>query len=619
MFQCKRVSLRRSGVVAAILAMAIAGIARAAEPDVLKQIPGDAYGVIVLNNVRALGTKIANAGTRLDLPVPPDPIGYLTRSIGIEEGFDPNGSAALVMLKPAPENASQPYFAADVPPAVLLLPTTNAKLMLEPFKPTAADKDGISIVTMPDNPDQKGFVAVVAGKWVAISPKKEDLASYIARGDAFNKTVSPGTLKVFETNDFVFWANIPKLSAGADKLLDDVRSTAAGELELRTQVTKQDALEGAGLKLMIDGFVDFAKEFLADTNSGMFTIRLTESGATLGVSGDFKANSPFGKFVASQDSQTAPSLDGLPSGNFLVAGSMRFNGETLQNPLRAILDKLSADPSLSKDERLPEIKKAFNMILQELSIVKGTSYVFLDPAAGGKNGLLNGAILVDTSDPQKLLDLQLESSKGLLANQTMDPDLKQTVTVTPNAVNIKGVQLTRMTVKIALRDETPEKPVRAESKVAIEAVNRIYGPDGMTVYSGIVGKKFLMIYGSDNTTLESSVAAAQSNSSDLSKMPEIVAMKDQIVTNPVGVAYMPIARWVGLVPMIAGMGQPAAGAPLPPAAKPVPPMVMSVGVVGNTMTAEMHLPISTIMGVQEAIKQMEAQMQGGGAPVPNLP
>jgi hypothetical protein len=293
---------------------------------------------------------------------------------------------------------------------------------------------------------------------------------------------------------------------------------------------------------------------------------------------------------------------------------MRFNAETLENPLRSMLDKLSADPAVSKDERMVEIKKVFDMILQELALVKGASFVFLDPAAGGKNGLLNGAVTIDTTDPQKLMEMQVASAKGFFGKESMDPDLKQTVTVTPNAVTIKGVQLTRMTIKFALREETPDKPLRPESKFALETIDRIYGPNGMTLYSGIVGKRVLAIYGSDTTTLESSVAAAQSNSSDLSKMPEITGMKEQIVANPVGVMYLPVARWIDLVPLIGGAGAgPAAGAPLPPAAKPLPPVVVSVGVVGNTMTAEVHVPISTIRGIQEATTHKEP---GAGPALP---
>jgi len=353
----------------------------------------------------------------------------------------------------------------------------------------------------------------------------------------------------------------------------------------------------------------------------MFTTRLTESGATFGLSGDFKADSPIGKYVASQSGLGALTLEGLPAGNFLAAGAMRFNGDMLQNPLKAMIDKLSADPVLAKDERLPEIKKVFNMVLQELAIVKGASFVFLDPAAGGKNGLFNGAILIDTTDPQKILDMQIESAKGLLGKETMNPDMTQSVTVTPNAVTIKGVQLTRVTVKVTLREETPEKPLRPESPMAFDMVNRMYGPNGMTVYSGVVGKQVLVIYGSDNVTLESSVAAAQGKTNDLGKQPEIAGMKDQIVANPIGVMYLPMARWVGLAPLVVGpaLGAPA-GAALPPPAKPVPPIVVSVGVTGTTMTAETHVPIATIMGIQEAAKQMEAQMQGGGGAAPlNLP
>jgi hypothetical protein len=152
----------------------------------------------------------------------------------------------------------------------------------------------------------------------------------------------------------------------------------------------------------------------------------------------------------------------------------------------------------------------------------------------------------------------------------------------------------------------------------------MYGPEGITAYVGIVGKRMIMIYGSDAVTLESSIAAAQANTDDLGKTKEIAAMKDELVANPISAIYLPVARWVSLAPIIAGpaLGLPAT-APAPAPAKPVPPMVMSVGVTGTTMTGELHMPIATIKGIQDAVKTMEESMQappaGGDAPAPNIP
>jgi hypothetical protein len=122
-----------------------------------------------------------------------------------------------------------------------------------------------------------------------------------------------------------------------------------------------------------------------------------------------------------------------------------------------------------------------------------------------------------------------------------------------------------------------------------------------------------MIYGSDLKMMEAAITAAQSDGDALETSPEIKATKDQLVANPVAVAYLPIARWVTLAQALTGDGP----APAPAAAN-VPPMVMSVGVSGTMITAEVHVPIAAITATQEAILRLERAMQGQGV-VPNLP
>jgi len=134
-----------------------------------------------------------------------------------------------------------------------------------------------------------------------------------------------------------------------------------------------------------------------------------------------------------------------------------------------------------------------------------------------------------------------------------------------------------------------------------------------------VGKRVLMVLGTDLSMIEAAITAAQADSDALGSSPEIAATKDQLVANPVAVAYLPIARWVTLAqsitlpPAAGGRGGAAANA----AVGNAPPVVMSLGVTGTMVTAELHVPLATIRAAQEAITRMELTVPE--RMMPNLP
>ena len=125
-------------------------------------------------------------------------------------------------------------------------------------------------------------------------------------------------------------------------------------------------------------------------------------------------------------------------------------------------------------------------------------------------------MIADCSDPQKYHTLQLETLKSPLTQQSMNADFKQTVTVEEDAVNVKGLALTKIHITFGMRDETPDHPVNPAAKEGLKVIEKMYGPDGMTMYTAVVGKRILTIIGSDATILESSVAAAQADTDILS-------------------------------------------------------------------------------------------------------
>jgi hypothetical protein len=225
---------------------------------------------------------------------------------------------------------------------------------------------------------------------------------------------------------------------------------------------------------------------------------------------------------------------------------------------------------------------------------------------------LSGVALCDTTDPEKFRLDMLESLQSPITKQSFNPDFRQSVVVAPDAVVIKDVRLTRVNVKMGLREETPDKPINPANKAAMGIVEKIYGPDGINVYMGTVGKRAIVIYGSDAPTLESAIAAAQSNTDALSNNPTIAATRDQLVANPVAVAYLPITRWLTLAQAI--IHPPAEGEPPPsPAIVNAPPVVISTGVDGSMVTSEIHVPIATVQGAQEAYQRLRRAFMGGGA------
>src|SRR5512146_2032973 len=171
--------VKRAGhaiLAAALLTLAAASTTalRADPPAVLGQLPGDSQAVIVVNNVKDLGTKISNLAVRANLPFRGDPIASVTQMVGITKGFEPNASAALALLPRSEEQQG------GRPPMVLLLPTSDAKALLEAFAPGEADRDGISEVTLPGDRGEKGFSATV-DKWVALATDRPALESYLKR------------------------------------------------------------------------------------------------------------------------------------------------------------------------------------------------------------------------------------------------------------------------------------------------------------------------------------------------------------------------------------------------------------------------------------------------------
>ncbi|MCL2648355.1 MAG: hypothetical protein FWD61_15320 [Phycisphaerales bacterium] len=595
----------RAILAAAILTLATATAARAAAPAVLDQIPSDAKVAIVVNNLKTLSTKLSNAATQLNLPLPPDPdpIGSALQRTGFTKGIDANSSAAFVLVQTAAEPKENEI---APPPMVILMPTTDPKAMLENFQPGEPDKDGIFEVTPPGS--SKGY-ALTVDKWVALSPDHEALTAYLKRKGSLTKSLPEDSLKVFEANDLVVWANIPAVEPSWTKQLEDIQTMVVSRMDLLSMNKATPELSMALAKGMLKESFLAAGQYIKDAQSAMFTLRLSDAGLTLGTVGSFKHNTPMGNFLAAQKNAKPLTLQGLPAGDFLVAGFVAWDGKTNSIVLADAIKRVTSDEAFTKAAKPDDIAKFTELNHQLVSMTSGMSIVLLDK--GLTNGIMHGATIIETSDPAKYIAIVTElynNNSVLKAIGSGNPDIIQETTVSPTPTTIKNIKFTRVNIKWKLREATADKPLTPGSQEAYAMITKLYG-ESISMYMGEVGKRVLGIYGSDPAELEAAVVAAQTNSSNLANHASIIASKNQVVPNPIGVFYLSVSRLVDLAQTIK-TDAPAAGGGGGAGGNATPPLVGSAGITANTLTLELHLPLAAINQIKNAL--IPQRMPPGG-------
>ena len=139
-------SWRRRLAQVALLACfaAIAGIAGRAgrEDDILKLVPEQALGFVVINQPSAADAKLQQLGQQMNLPIP-SLLAKLQGSDGIRKGLDKKRPIALLVLPPKD--------GTSLSSVIALLPVTDYAKFLEQFKPEDAE-GGVSKIQIWGSP-----------------------------------------------------------------------------------------------------------------------------------------------------------------------------------------------------------------------------------------------------------------------------------------------------------------------------------------------------------------------------------------------------------------------------------------------------------------------------------
>ncbi len=180
-------TIRRVSVAAVVLAaMATAGLAKAADESaaktepVLKAIPDNALGFLLVKDLAKTDKALARIGTLVQSPIP-SVLELFKQQVGIQGGLDEHGSAALALL---PDNDTDNGPPSIVP--IVFLPVSDYAKFIAPLRPDDAKADiaGVTIAGQPMVVGHKGSFALFARV-----DQKEQLVKAIASNSGIDSVV----------------------------------------------------------------------------------------------------------------------------------------------------------------------------------------------------------------------------------------------------------------------------------------------------------------------------------------------------------------------------------------------------------------------------------------------
>lgn len=552
-------------------------------PDVLDRIPDNADAVIVLKDLKTVSTKIANTATRLNLPVPPDPVGMVAQRMGITRGLDQNGSVAVYVSMPANKEDTE-----GGPPIVMLIPTTDSKAMLEGLNPSAPE-NGISTVTLPNDAADTGYVATV-GNYVALAQSKELLTQFLANKTSISGKLTAPVKAAFENNDLVVFANVPHFR---DRLLDSIKSfkPMIGML-VAMQGQGDPAANAMGAEILTSIITGF-EQIITDADGGVETIRLDDAGVTLGFGAHLKPGTPSGNFIAAQKPLPNTELTGLPNGKFIMAASGTWDAGTMGKLVGFFGDMLTKNPAIANSPKLDAVKRNFEAQKQVVSMMTAARFALYEQELTNA-GIFSGVVDIDVTDSAKFKEIVRKSVEdNAAASEALQPSIAINLVKKEESFVSHGVTVDEYQMKYTAKDPLPTGVTPEQSKMEIATINKMWGQDGMRLYMGYFDKSAVEVINGDQKLMDSAIYAAKAKSNELGALPEISAVNKQVVPNAIGVIYLSVDRIIAQVKKVAATqeGAPAGGVALGGNTYPV---VISAGVTESVLTTEMHFPTSAI-------------------------
>ena len=499
-------------------AVALAGSVRAqTDPtpwtdSVLKAIPDDALGFVLVKNLRQTDRAISKLAAMVQAPVP-SVLSLFKLQAGIQEGLDENGSAAVALL-PGSEGKPLP---------VVLFPVTDYKKFIAQFQPddASAETTGVTIAghaliaghkgsfALFTLPDQKERLAKMIASTKGVDTLIESVEPWIGRHQISLVATPAGSKMLFQAGAAAIKQFGPALSNLQGKQ-QSAQIAAAFKMYETVLLKASEEINAFGVGLNLDDDSNLSIDsHLSFVDGGDWAAAIKDIKP---AEGDRFAGIPAASFVfAGQGVLPAEWANGLAE----------FSGKYVTGMIKA-----AGGEEITEDQRKEYIES-----IRSLIRLKSVSFVMSQPKPGGSiyDGIVELLKVDNAADflrhYEKSIGQISEMSKGRKNFPFKFSEVKK--------IEIDGHAGLAITIDLSGMMAAQDNPEAAK------ILPKLFGPNGTLSMKIIAADEHTLVaaIGSDEHAKEA-LAAAKDPKSNLASNPDVAATLKLLP---------PEAQWVGLV------------------------------------------------------------------------
>lgn len=351
---------------------------------VLKAIPAQSTGFITIRNLKEMDNNIVRVALRLGIPLGPTgmfpgPLDFLKGNLAIAEGFNDNGSLALVLL-----DARKAESFMEVP-YVLLVPTTDVEALTAPMSPQ--EEGGLMVLNFQGQP----MYGATKGDFLVLSPVAEFVAAMReAKGKGMDTVLSEKNMEDYKAQDLYCWFDMKAVPPSMIASLGDM---------LRGLMMFDPNAEPDQINASVDQMIENIDSI------DLFTLGMTinsKVGIKFSSYTTIKPDTDMGKMLAATQAPNTPLLIGQPDEPTIFSfGSVGNNSPEGEQQVREVFDQLLSNPEIQEyfnEEQFKELKgKLIDLIISVDQMSAGFSPLPVE----GQQGLMGLTLVVKVQDNQK--------------------------------------------------------------------------------------------------------------------------------------------------------------------------------------------------------------------------
>lgn len=519
--------------------------------SVLSVIPGDALVAVAFQDLQTLDARVAGLSKAFGEPL--QPLRLAKFALGIAEGIDDHGSAAVVLV---PVNGDGPVAQG----LVLILPTSNHDELLAFFDPSEMG-GGVSRVTIRGRPS---FAASRSG-YTVFGSDLETVKSVVSSGRPLVAQCSDSQLELIAGHDVSVYVNVVALD----------RSAMGKRFE--TWLGSRIGLAG-----------------LFETMGSLLVGARAESG---GVSISVLMEERLQRHGESRPATSETFLRGLPDEPFAVATGGLFSADDHRvNALTDAVVSAAIRLGIVRTEQSDNVRAAYRvMVGQSAQMAASVSLL-----AGQEHGTIGAAKIIATRGKPERLIRAIKSFVGLLKSDIFADAryarVLERLEWRSGAEVRSGVEIDHVFL-----------PLDGLGGIDQEKVAAAFGAEGVLVRLGAVDGKYVVVsLGGGVERFDRIVGTLRAGRAPLSSDVALQMSRIAVSQERFWEAYVSVDRWLGIWSQLqAIVGVRSQFAEMPQVNAPVAVAMHNVG--KSATQIDLFIPVELLVAWKTAMSPAAAE------------